>query len=583
MTARDPVPTQAPPSLRNSYERWLALQQGIGDALDPYGITTTVLHAQQTWLQHPRELAAAMSQFSREYANLMQHLTKRALGMPSPDVVPVNPDDNRFADPVWTDMPVWDITKEWYLMCTHWLQDTLFDTPGLDEAERSRGAFWIRKWLNAIAPTNFFFGNPVAMRKFMESNGDSLLRGLQNFMQDMRDGDISMTDKRPFKVGVNLATTPGAVVFRNHLIELIQYTPTTDQVHAVPIVIAPPWINKFYILDLNDKKSLVKHLVGQGYTVFMISWKNPGADMSGLTFDDYITDGIAKAVEVSRAISKSGKVNAVGYCLGGTALAIYMAWLAKRFDKPEDMPVQSWTLFTTLTDFSRPGDVEVFIDKAGLTAIERNIDQKGYLDGKEMATTFRLLRSNSLIWHYWVHNYLYGETPPAFDVLFWNMDTTRMPGTMHKYYLREFYLHNKLIQPDALTIAGEKIDLSAIKVPLYSVGAEEDHIAPWRQTFTLSKLVSGESIYTLSTSGHILGIVNPPVNPPKRSYWSGSPTAGETPDDWQARQGKVAGSWWEHWLAWLAPQSGEKTAPPAMGNRNYKRLAAAPGSFVLEK
>ncbi|MBB5017361.1 polyhydroxyalkanoate synthase [Chitinivorax tropicus] len=582
MTARDFNPACGPLD-RESCERLMSLQHRIGDALDPFGVSTTILRAQQAWLAHPKELTDAWWTFMADLSRVQSHLMVRATGLAAPDVIDVKPDDARWSDPVWEELPFWDITKEWYLMCTHWLQDALYQTPGLPEAERSRGAFWIRKWLNAIAPTNFFFLNPVAMRKFSESNGESLIRGLNNLIQDMREGDISMTDKRPFQVGSNLATTPGAVVFRNRVLEVIQYTPTTDQVRAVPLVIIAPWINKYYILDLNSKKSLVKHFVDQGFTVFITSWCNPGADMADATFDDYVVDGIDKIIQVARSVTKSDQVNAVGYCLGGTGLAIYMAWLAKRYDKIDDMPVKSWTLFTTLTDFARPGDVEVFINEAGLQAIDRTIDQKGYLDGKEMALTFRMLRSNSLIWHYWVHNYLYGETPPAFDVLFWNVDTTRMPGEMHKYYLREFYLQNKLIQPNALNIAGEKINLRDIQVPLYAVGAEEDHIAPWKQTFSLMGLVSGPKTYTLSTSGHILGIVNPPVNPPKRSYWSGIPKGNESADEWRAKQAKVSGSWWEHWTDWLTPHAGEWVKPPTMGNRTYKKLVDAPGTYVLVK
>ena len=564
-------------------QRYLDLQNKLTQTLDPYGITTTLFKVQRAWAQHPQEAMAASQHLWREWLSLQQHSWKRALGLPSEDVVPTHPEDNRFSDPVWTDSAYWDIVKQWYLLYTHWLQDHLYETPGITEQDRRRGAFWMRKWLNAVAPTNFFAMNPVAQRKCIESRGQSLVDGMQLFLQDVRDGDISMTDKRPFKVGDNLATTPGQVVFRNRLLEVIQYAPTTDKVQAVPIVIVAPWINKYYILDLTSKKSLVKWLTDQGFTVFITSWKNPEAQMSDISFDDYIVDGIDQIVKVACSISKSKQVNLAGYCLGGTGVAIYMAWLAKKFAKPEDMPVASWTLFTTLTDFSHAGDIEVFIDEGGLEAIYRNIDQKGYLDGKEMASSFRMLRSNSLIWHYWVHNYLYGETPPAFDVLYWNVDTTRMPAKMHKYYLREFYLNNRLKQANALTIGGEKIDLGQIRVPLYAVGCEEDHIAPWAQTFHICNFVSGPARYTLSSSGHILGIVNPPVNPPKRKFWSADTQRDDTPESWRGRTQVEPGSWWDGWKAWLLPYSGEQVPPPALGNRSYRKLEAAPGSYVLEK
>ena len=562
--------------------RYQDLQAKLGQTFDPYGITTTLLRAQQAWREHPREAMTAARHLSREWLALVQHSWKRALGLPSEDVVPTHPEDTRFADPVWTESPSWDIVKQWYLLYTHWLQDHLYATPGLSEAERRRGAFWMRTVLNALAPTNFLLTNPVALQKLAATRGESLRRGMELLLQDVRDGDISMTDKRPFRVGENLGTTPGQVVFRNRLLEVIQYTPTTDKVQAVPVVIVAPWINKYYILDLTAKKSLVKWLTDQGFSVFITSWKNPDAQMSAVTFDDYVVDGIDQIVKVAGSVCKSKQVNLVGYCLGGTGVAIYMAWLAKKFTRPADMPVASWTLLTTLTDFDKAGDIEVFIDEGGLQAMGQMMDRKGYLDGKEMASSFRMLRSNSLIWHYWVHNYLYGETPPAFDVLFWNMDTTRMPAAMHKYYLREFYLNNRLIEPDALTIGGEKIDLSQIRVPLYAVGCEEDHIAPWKQTFRICNLVQGPTRYTLSTSGHILGIVNPPVNPPKRSFWSGEPQRKWGADDWKAALEKQPGSWWDNWREWLLPHSGAQVAPPA-ASRSYRKLAAAPGNYVLEK
>jgi polyhydroxyalkanoate synthase len=433
-----------------------------------------------------------------------------------------------------------------------------------------------------MAPTNFLLTNPVALRKAAETNGDSLTKGLRNFLDDLRAGNVRMTNPDDFQVGKNLATTPGKIVFRNRLLEVIHYTPAQEKVRSVPLVIVTPWINKFYILDLNAKKSLVRFLVAQGYDVYITSWKNPGADMRDVGFDEYLTEGIGSIVEVARSISQSRQVNMVGYCIGGAAVATYLAW-ANRHDAAEQVPIASASLLTTLVDYEKPGDIEVFLDEASVRWLSRSMDQKGFLDGKEMASAFRLLRSNSLIWHYVVHGYLYGETPPPFDVLYWNMDTTRMPAAMHKWYLHEFYLNNALIKKDALTIAGEKIDLARIVQPIYAVSAADDHIAPWKQTFRINNHVAGPRRYILSSSGHILGIVNPPVTPPKRDYWAGDAERHDSPDSWHERAEHRAGSWWEDWLTWLEPKSGKLRKPPPVATAQYPALADAPGVYVLEQ
>jgi polyhydroxyalkanoate synthase len=546
------------------------------------GVAMPILHSQVAWMMHPQELADAMTDFSSKMMALSMHSWYRAMGLSSSDIETPNPDDNRFADPLWTESATWDITKEWYLAMTHQIQNMLYATPGLSSKDRRRAAFWWRKWLNAMAPTNFLWSNPVAMKKAAETNGESLVRGLHNFLADLKAGTVRMTSPDDFTVGKNLATTPGKVVFRNRLLEVIHYAPTQAKVFETPIVIVTPWINKFYILDLNPKKSLMKFLLDQGFDVYVTSWKNPGEDMRNVTFDDYLTEGIGSIVETARAISGAKQVHAVGYCIGGAALTAYMAW-ANRHYAIDKVPVKSVTLFTTLVDYHKPGDVEVFLDEGSFKWLSRAMEQKGFLDGKEMAAAFRLLRSNSLIWHYVVHGYLYGETPPPFDVLFWNMDTTRMPAAMHTWYLRELYLHNNLIKKDALTIAGEPIDLESIVQPLYAVSAADDHIAPWRQTFRVNAFVSGPKRYVLSSSGHILGIVNPVVQPPKRDYWVGAAERHDTADAWRDRAEHHAGSWWEDWMAWIKPQSGKEGKPPAVETKEYPALADAPGTYVLEQ
>lgn len=552
--------------------------------IDPFGVTTSVLNAQAAWLAHPQELARAMTALSGDILALQTHVMRRALGFPSEDVVTPHEDDTRFADPVWKDSATWDIIKESYLAFTHRLEDMCYETPGLSDRERRRAAFWFRKWLNAMAPTNFFWTNPVAMRKFVESKGDSLKSGLKYLMRDVQSKNVRMVEEDAFTVGKDLATTPGNVVFRNRLVELIHYAPTTEKVHKVPLVIVTPWINKYYILDLTPKKSMVKWLTDQGFSVFITSWKNPTAEMGNTTFDDYLREGVDEIVGFVRKLHKVPQVALAAYCIGGTLVSTYMAW-ANRHYGADKMPVACWTLFTTLTDFSKPGDIEVFIDESSIRWLEQSMAKKGYLDGSEMASSFRMLRSNSLIWHYFVNSYLYGEPLPPFDVLFWNMDTTRMPQAMHSFYLREMYLNNNLMKRDALTIAGEPIDLDRITQPLYAVTAEDDHIAPWKQCYRIRKYVNVKAPvrFVLSTSGHILGIVNPVVNPPKRSFWVGEPERNEHFEHWFDRAEKKPGSWWEDWVAWLRPQCGPMVAPLSTTAKSYPALAPAPGTYVLEK
>jgi polyhydroxyalkanoate synthase len=476
------------------------------------------------------------------------------------------------------------VAKEYYLAFTHRTEDLLFDTPGLSDTQRKRAAFWARQWLNAMAPTNFFFCNPIAMRRFFETHGDSLRQGFMNFVRDVKAKNIRMVEADAFQVGTDLATTPGRVVMRNRLIELIHYTPTTAQVHQTPIVIVTPWINKYYVLDLTPQKSLVKFLTDQGYSVFITSWKNPTAEMTKLAFDDYLLEGVDQAVQAARQICETPQVHLTGYCIGGTLVSCYMAWASRHFDV-ESQPVAHWTLLATLTNFSKPGDIDVFIDEPAIQALEKKMAQTGFLDGSDMATSFRLLRSNSLVWHYFEHSYLLGEPLPAFDVLFWNMDTTRMPATMHAYYLRQMYLHNNLVKPDALTLGGEPIDLARISQPLYAVGAEDDHIVPWRQSYLIRQHVHAKAPvrFVLSTSGHIFGIVNPLVNPPKRSFWVAEPKRIESSADWLEGATQTAGSWWPDWLAWLAPKCGPMVDVPQRSAQTYPDLGPAPGAYVFEQ
>ena len=549
--------------------------------MDPFGIGASFSDVAQGWIANPTKLASSLADLARDIQAMQLSAWQAAAGLQPTPVVRSAPDDARFADAAWTEQPAFALLKNYYLLYTHWLQESLFESPGVPAKERRQTTFWARQWLNAVAPSNFLFTNPVALRKAWESGGQSVGTGFKLWLDDLRVGDVQMVQRGAFNVGQNLATTPGSVVFRNELMELIQYAPTTPDVRAVPLLIIPPWINKYYILDLNDKKSMLRYLVNQGFTVFVISWKNPTSAQAETTFDDYLMKGMKQAIEVARAICQVPQVHAIGYCIGGSGLTALMAWLNREYADAASVPVAHWTLLATLVDFSRPGAVEVFIDERTIEGLEQMMAQHGYLDGREMSRAFRLLRSNSLIWQYFVNSYLYGEAPPPFDVLYWNTDVTRMPRAMHSYYLRNFYLDNALIRKDALTMAGHAIDLGRISQPLYAVGCEEDHIAPWKATFLIARHIAAPVRYTLSSSGHILGIVNPPVNPAKRGYWSGE-TNDRSPDDWHKHQRKVEGSWWDDWTTWLARRCGSKVAARPLGNADYPVICTAPGIYVHE-
>ncbi len=558
--------------------------KAFSQTLDPFGIMSSQLKAQWAWAQHPQELWGFTSSLTADLLKVYEHGARRMLGLPEGDPEPRNPEDERFSHPIWTDSPAWDLLKERYLLLTHRLQDAVAQTPDLTEHERHVADFWQRVGLNLLAPTNFFWLNPQAIERFFETNGQSAVAGWRNFLRDNEFNNILMVEPDAFVVGKDLGTTPGKVVLRNRLVELIHYTPTTERVRAMPIVIVTPWINKYYILDLTAQKSMVKYLTDQGFSVFITSWKNPDADMRDVRLDDYLLQGVDEVVRTVTDLCKVPQVHLVGYCIGGTLVSTYMAWANRRFD-PDKMPVAHWTLFATLTDFSHPGEIEVFIDEQNISALEKLMAKKGYLDGNEMAASFRLLRANSLIWNYWVSSYLLGEDLPKFDVLFWNMDATRMPQAMHSYYLRQMYLHNRLVEPDALTIADEPINLGRITQPLYAVTARDDHIAPWTSCYQIRRVVHPDASvrFVLSTSGHILGIVNPPVDPPKRSYWIGEPPADQSAQDWLAQAPKTPGSWWGDWTAWLNARTGEMVPAYGAGRRKFPALVDAPGTYVLEK
>ena len=553
-----------------------------GVPLDPFDIVESTLAMQQAWLRQPERLAASLQGLALDAARVRDRFIQTSLGLPGEPAVEAVIYDERFQDPLWSEQPGFSYLKEIYLVHGRWLEDAIYATEDVDPKQRQRAAFWTRQWLDAIAPSNFFWTNPEALRRAIASQGFSLLAGLQHWLRDAATGDVRMVEPDAFEVGRDLATTPGQVVLRNELLELIQYAPATRQVRAVPVVLVAPWINKYYIMDLSPHNSLVRYLVSQGFTVFATSWKNPGPEARASTLDDYLFRGVRPALEAARAICGVPQVHAAGYCLGGTALAMLLAWLAADPADRAANPIAHWSTFTTLVDFSDPGEIGAFLSERSFDFLRRRMAADGYLDGADMARAFRLLRPNSLIWHYVVHGYLYGEEPPSSDVLFWNCDTTRMPAAMHEFYLRELYLNNRLARPGDLEIGGRRLDLGAIQQPLYAVGAEQDHIAPWRQTFRLCGLTGGPARYVLATSGHILGIINPPVTPPRRRFWVGDATSQPDPETWRNGIEKAPGSWWDDWTRWLGETCGPLGAPPPLGNADYPPLQAAPGQYVRE-
>ncbi len=549
---------------------------------DPFGIGGTFIRLGQAWLLHPLEWTRAQQELAAITWTLNYNAASYLMGgAPAPLAVAAEGDE-RFSDAVWRQNPAYCMMMQNYLAYTRALERTIYDTHGASKADGRRAAFWIRQYFNAMAPSNFFFSNPEAIHKAWHSGGASVRRGIENFLEDLEAGDLKMVDSTPFKLGKNVANTPGAVVFCNELIEVIQYHPLREQVHAIPIVIVPPWINKYYILDLTEKQSMVRHLLAEGFNVFIISWKNPGAEMADSSYEAHVLDGALAAIEAARAICNAPQVHAVGYCIGGTALATLMAWLNRKYRNQAQIPVAHWTLLATLTDFSRPGEVASFINEESVATLDALMARQGYLDGNQIGWSFRMLRPNSQIWRYVVHKFLYGETPPALAVLAWNEDSIRQPRATHSFLLHELYLENKLAQKDAIVLRGYPIDLARVRQPLYAVGASVDHITPWRSTFATAALVRGPVRYALSTSGHILGIVNPPDARSQSEYWAGDASGATNAKAWRAEQARLAGSWWSDWGVWLHRHCGPMQASAAEGSVDYPRLCDAPGTYVRE-
>ncbi|MEP7208549.1 MAG: class I poly(R)-hydroxyalkanoic acid synthase [Casimicrobiaceae bacterium] len=530
---------------------------------------------------HAEDVAALMASYQPRFQTLwlaaQQTLLHPENGGTLPVVAEPAAGDRRFAAPEWSALPYFALMKQHYLLTAEYLQALAALSP-LPAPDKRRITFMTRQLVDAMAPTNFAATNPEVWKAALASEGQSLLRGYENLLADVQRGRISMTDEGAFELGRNLAVTPGDVIHRNDLIELIQYRPSTAKVHKRPLLIVPPCINKFYILDLQPQNSFVRWAVGEGHTVFMISWRNIPESLGHLTWDDYVGQGVLEALGVVRRITRSDAANVLGFCVGGAILACALGVLAARGERR----VASASFLTTLLDYADPGEIGVYISHRVLEAREPSLLSGQRVHGSELATAFASLRANELVWNYVVNNYLKGTTPPAFDLLYWNGDSCNLPGPMYAYYLRNMYLDNQLCEPGALTMLDESIDLGSIDVPAYVYASRDDHIVPWKAAYRSVALLGGDVQFTLGASGHIAGVVNPPAAK-RRHHWINRRLA-DTPDAWLDAADQRPGSWWPHWGAWLKDHGGGlRGAPRKPGNARHPSLEPAPGSYVRAK
>ena len=557
-------------------------RQSSGDYFtvpDPNVVSKSFMEMIQRMMTDPGRMIQAQMNFWQDYMALWQSTSRRMMGQEADPVIGPAPGDKRFKDDTWSENVVFDYIKQSYLLAARSVHGLVTDVKDLDHKTAQRVDFYTRQFIDAMAPTNFAVTNPKVIKATLESGGENLIRGLGNLLEDLESGKgqlrIRMTDKAAFKLGENIAITPGKVVFQTDLMQLIQHNPTTDKVFKRPLMIVPPWINKFYILDLKPKNSFIKWAVDQGFTVFVLSWINPDARLAEKDFEDYLTDGTLAALDAIEQATGEREVNAVGYCLGGTLLMSTLAYLAAI----DDNRIKSATCFTSLLDFSEVGELEVFIDEEQLSHMEKHLAEKGYLEGHQMAGVFNMLRANDLIWSFVINNYLMGNDPMAFDLLYWNSDSTRMPRKMHSFYLRNMYQRNLLREPGALTLAGQPIDLSKVKTPVYFLSTREDHIAPWKGTYKGTQLVGGPVRFVLGGSGHIAGVINP-ASSNKYGYWTND-TLPTDCDDWLAGADQNEGSWWPDWFQWVKKHAGSgQVKPRTPGDGKLDVIEDAPGSYV---
>ncbi len=553
-------------------------RQSDGGPADPLNLGGAFTEMTKRLMANPSALMHAQMGFWQDYMTLWQNTARRMMGQPSEAVIAEDQKDKRFKDDAWRDNEVFDFIKQTYLLSARYMQGMAASAEGLDEKQAQKVDFYTRQFVDALSPTNFVMTNPEVLRRTAETGGENLLKGLSNLLADLERGrgnlQISMVDRSKFAVGENIAVTPGSVVFQNELMQLIQYAPTTDKVLKRPLLILPPWINKYYILDLRPKNSFIRWAVEQGHTVFICSWVNPDEGLGDRGFDDYMQLGPYAALDAIEAATGERAINVIGYCLGGTLLAATLSHMASK----RDNRIKSATFFTTMVDFEEAGELSVFIDEEQLQALEEKMAKKGFLEGSEMAGTFNMLRANDLIWSFVVNNYLLGQEPFPFDLLYWNSDSTRMPANMHSFYLRRMYQQNDLIKPGGIELLGVKIDLRKIKQPTYILSTREDHIAPWKSTYRATQTYAGPIRFVLAASGHIAGVVNPP-DAGKYSHWVGD-SLPEQPEAWLEGATELAGSWWPDWQRWVAGQDKALVVARSPGDGSLSVIEAAPGSYV---
>lgn len=543
---------------------------------DDYGIHKAFTSLSEQLLSDPEKLSNSTTQFWQKQFSLWEKwINSDPTSVKKPGI---KKNDSRFRSKLW-DTWLFDYVRNAYLLTAEHLQKTVNDIDSLDERTARKVKFFTKQYVDAMSPTNFAMLNPDVLKATVDSNGRNLLSGLNNLLDDLKKGKgelaIKMVDPNAFELGKDVATTDGKVVYQNELMQLIQYQPTTKSVLETPLLIIPPWINKYYILDLTPRNSFIKWAIDQGHTVFVISWINPDARHAHKTFEDYLVEGPLAALDVIDKRCKTNTTNLVGYCLGGTLTAVLLGWLKSN---KQDKRVNSTTFFTSMIDFNEPGELGVFVDPEGIDALEKRMASKGYLEASEMASTFNMLRSNDLIWSFVVNNYLLGKDPVPFDLLFWNSDATRMPAKMHSYYLRNMYIHNKLREPKGLTIAGRSIDLSSVTTPCYFISAKDDHIAPWKSTFAGAKLFGGKVRFVLGGSGHIAGIVNPPVAN-KYCFWANDELTHDA-ESWLQNADRFDGSWWSDWSVWITSQGSRTVNARKIRNNRTNPFEDAPGSYA---
>jgi polyhydroxyalkanoate synthase subunit PhaC len=543
----------------------------------------TLAQVQRAWLQQPYTALEAQGALGISWFDLWHSSMRRFMGLENGEARPLAillSEDPRFNHPAWSESPYFDWLRQSYLITSHWAESLVDRVEGLDPHTRTKARFYMTQLVNAVAPSNWVFTNPELLHETFASDGENLVRGMQLLAEDIERGSghlkIRQTDATKFEVGKNLAITPGKVIYQNAVMQLIQYQATTDQVLKRPLLIVPPWINKYYILDLSPEKSFVKWAVDQGQTVFVVSWVNPGKDLAGKSFEDYMREGILEALGAVEQATGERAVHALGYCVGGTLLAATLAYLAATHDSR----VKSATFLTAQVDFSQAGDLQVFMDEEQIAAIERDMARYGYLDGHKMAAAFNLLRSNDLIWPYIVDVYMKGKTPLPFDLLYWNSDSTRIPAANHSFYLRRCYINNDLSRR-RLQIGGITLDLSKVTIPIYHLAAREDHIAPARSVFLGAQSLGGSVRFVVAGSGHIAGVVNPPARN-RYQYWTNGPPVGEL-KTWLEGAEECLGSWWPDWQAWSEAQDRRRVPARETGGGKLTAIEDAPGSYVRVK